>query len=346
MVAFIFIVLLSISSLYFKKSKTLFVLFFLSMWGLFGWNYSNADFHMYKGMYSVPLSEMIFFKFEGGYNILMYGFKSLGLNFRQFYIAVSGAVLLLVFRFFYQFSNFSALLAVCFFWFLFPLQYVIFRNFIAFSIILQGFLAVLKNEKYYKAKYVFFVLIAATIHISSLLYLLFLLAFKENEIKIKTVLLWVIGLLVVVMVFHDLIFVVCSFYSKCKAMFYATSLRLFLFYSSIQLANLYVVGYFLKPKNAIANDEDSRLNTIIININIVMLLLIVVYYEMAVFVRILLSMTILNIVFITNKLFLTDGKKRPKVLFLGYLFFWFFCFIFLVREKTLFSLFKHNLLFK
>lgn len=346
MIAFFLAVLLTVSAFFFKRSKIILLVLFVFMWLLFGWNYSNADRGMYTRMYDVPISEMIFSKFEGGYNFLMFCSKSLGLGFQEFLIVISGMVLLSLFRFFYIFSSMPAFLAVCFFWFFFPLEYVILRNFIAFSIVLQGLISAFRNEKYYREKFVLCVLLASTIHISSLMYLIFLLAFKENEIKIKTIVFWIIGLFTIVLVSHDLIFRILSIYSKDKVIFYTTSLSLFLFYSSIQIANLWIVKYFLKSDDVNGTTIDKRLNVMIVNINIVMLLLTVVYYEMAVFVRILLNMSIVNLVFITNKSILFGKKKIPKILFLSYLFFGFFWFIFLVKERTIFALFNNNLLFK
>ncbi|WP_264544630.1 MULTISPECIES: EpsG family protein [Flavobacterium] len=346
MIAFFFGVVLSGLAFFFKRSKIILLILFVFMWLLFGWNYSNADRRMYTEMYSVSISKIEFLKFEGGYSFLMFCSRYLGLSLQEFLIIVSGIVLLFIFRFFYIFSNVPAFVGLCFLWFFFPLEYVVLRNFIAFSIVLQGFISVFRNEKYYREKFVLCVLLASTIHISSLMYLIFLLAFKENEIKIKTIVFWVIGLLTIVLVSHDLIFRILSIYSKDKVIFYTTSLSLFLFYSSIQIANLWIVKYFLKSDDVNGTTSDKRLNIMIVNINIVMLLLIVVYYEMAVFIRILLNMSIVNLVFITNKSILFGEKKIPKILFLSYLLFGFYCFIFLVREKTIFPLFDSNLLFK
>lgn len=146
MIAFFLSCILSVFSFFFKQSKLLLVILFVFMWVLFGWNYSNADLPMYKNLYSIPIEEFVFFKFEGGYSFLMFCCKSLGMSFQQFLIVTSGIVLLLVFRFFYTFSYLPAFLTVCFFWSFFPLEYVIFRNFIAFAIVLQGFICVLKKK--------------------------------------------------------------------------------------------------------------------------------------------------------------------------------------------------------
>lgn len=346
MIPLILVVLLTLCSLKFKKSKILFASLFVLMWVLFGWNYFNADYPMYKNMYSIPTSELDFFSYEGGYKFLIFCCKSIGLNFHQFYVLVSALLLLLVFRFFYIFSCLPAFLTVCFFWFFFPLQFVLLRNFLAFSIILQGLIPVFRNENYSKIKYVFFVLLASTIHISSLFYLVFLIGFRTSEIKIKTISLWVLGVLLVLFLSHNYIFSFLSLIHEEKTLFYRTSLTLFLAYSFIQILNLFVINYFLKLDNRLGEEENARANTIVLNINILMLFLIPVYYEMAVFVRILLNFSIVNIVFITNKSFIADNKVFPKILFLAYLFFWFFGFIYFVRETTIVPLFFKNLLFR
>lgn len=347
MISVFFAVLLTFFSFFFKKSKIVFILMFILMWGLFGWNYWNADYRMYNEMYSVSISDLKFLKYEGGYSFLIFCSKSAGLSFQQFHILISAIVLLLVFRFFYFFSYLPAFLTVCFFWFFFPLQFVIFRNFIAFAIILQGLISVLKGEKYNKLKYVFFVLLASTIHISSLFYLLFLFSFRKTEVKIKIVYLWAAGLLIILFASHNFIFDALSLLNEQKAVFYKTSVYLFLAYSSLQILNLYVIKYFLSFKSHFGNEEEnSRIEVILLNINILMLLLIPVYYELAVFVRILLNLSIVNIVFIVNKSFITEKDVFPKFLFLFYLLFWFSGFIFFVKENTIIPLFFNNLLFK
>jgi hypothetical protein len=145
---------------------------------------------------------------------------------------------------------------------------------------------------------------------------------------------------------HNYIFYILSFAPKKRAVFYITSLPLFLTYSGIQISNLYIVNFFLGLDNNSEEKDTLRMNTIVLNMNIVMLLFIVVYYELAVYIRILLNISVINIVFIVNKPFLTENKIIPKLLFTGYLLFWFFAFIFLVKNSTLIPLFSKNLLFR
>lgn len=347
MITFFICILLTLFSFFLKESKILSTLLFMIMWGLFGWNFWNADFLMYVGMYNIPVSKLDFFGYEGGYNFLIFCCKSIGLNFQQFHILIATIVLFLVFRFFNTFSKLPAFSTACFFWVFFPLQFVILRNFIAFSIVLQGLISVLKNEKYSKEKYIFFVLLASTIHISSLFYFVFVFAFRKSEIKIKTISFWIVGLVILTILSYNFVFSIISLVNLRKALFYRTSLTLFLAYSVIQILNLFVVKYFLNynsDSNSNGDVLNSRRNNIILNINILMLFLIPIYYELAVFIRILLNMSIVNIVFITNKSFLIESKRFPKFLFVIYLSFWFFSFIFLVRQNTIISLFNNNLL--
>lgn len=336
---------LTFLSFFFKKSKIISVLIFSLMWILFGWNTKNADTAMYEGMYNIPLSKINFLKYEGGYDLLMYCGKYLGFNYQLFHIIIAGIVLLLFLRFFLIFSNVTAFSSICFFWFFFPLQFVIFRNFIALAIVLQGLIAVFKNEKHNKLIFVFFVLLASTIHVSSLFYFIFLLAFQKDEIKILRVFIWVSVLLLMTIAIHPYINSILYLFPKNKLEFYNTRFLVFFVYSIIQISNLYVIKYFLKFDSDSYNLATLRENTFIINMNIMMLFLIVVYYEFAVFIRILWNLSIVNVVFIANKSFLLDSNNTPKYLFLIYLLFWFFCFIYIVKESTILPLFYNNLLF-
>ena len=144
---------LSIISFFYQKSRVLFGMMFFFMWVLFAFNYSNADYNMYERFYDVPINKKVFLKTEGGYSFLMFLGEIIGLNFQGFLIVVSAITLFLLFRFFFIFSKFPALALICFFWFFFPLQYVILRNFLSFVIVLQGFIFILKNDKYCKWKF-------------------------------------------------------------------------------------------------------------------------------------------------------------------------------------------------
>jgi hypothetical protein len=339
-------IVFSVFLLYKKDSKLYYFLFCIYIWILFGWNNSNADLKMYENNYeNISLNNLHFIKYEGGYDFLMFCFKKIGLTFLAFRVIISGIIMTLFLRFVNFFSKDKNLFIVCFFYFFFPLQYVIFRNFIAFVIVLIGLEMILNDKKYSKAKFIFFVLLASTIHISSLFYLIFLVAFKKDQLNIKKMISIVIGLLLFVIFIDKYIYLFISAIHNQKAIFYKPSLILFLSYSAIQFVNLFVVKYFLYlDQESKTKEELTKLELIILNINIAMLLLIPIYYEVSGFIRILLNFSVVNTLFIANAAFIKGKEVFPKLLFFMYLLFWFIAFIFFVRQDTIIPLFKNNFL--
>lgn len=330
-----------------QKSKLIAILIFGLMWVFFGWNYWNGDYDMYEAMYKDLFEIIDIFKYEGGYDALMLLSNLIGFDFQEFLIIVSAFILLSLLRFLLIFSKFPAIVAFFFMFAFFPLQFVLLRNFLAFSILLLGLIPLLKDSRYKYLKYIFAVLVASTIHISSFFYLLFLPAFFKKKFTTKSIYILVLISLALFVISQSFITSLIDLSPKDRNSAYNTGISQFLIYSFIQIINLYFVNHFLKGKNKTDSIDDKSyiINNKIIYINIIMLFLIVVYFKFGIFIRILINFSFVNMVFIINKFSNTNNKTiLNKCLILLYLLFNFFMFVFAVKEFSLIPMFENNLL--
>lgn len=354
-------VVLSILSIFFKRSRLVAILFFIFMWLMFGWNYWNGDYDMYETRYDHYISDLFLQNddYEYGYKTLMILGNSLGLTFQQFFIAVSFVIMSLWVRTTFMLSKTPALFAFCFFLFFFPLDYVLLRNFLAFSIVVQGFISIYKNSKFKYIKYIAAVLIASTIHSSSIFYLLLLPAFlypKILNVK-KVALVAIIGLFAFIIL--DAFFIgIISENSDGRDEVYSSSITTFLIYSLFQIFNTYLIFYFYNTEKAAgftqhgtslsAKDDVRNSSTILLNVNIILLLLIILYYSFNVTIRLSRNIAILNLIYMANILY---GRPQVKVkishgVFLLIYLIWFYQhFIVPVDYYTIIPLFENNLLF-
>lgn len=340
------IFILTFLSLILKKSKVVACFVFGLMWVLFGWNYWNGDYDMYEAMYENQYELLIdVFKYEGGYDVLMLISNLWGFNFQEFLIIISAFILLSLFRFLLVFSKFPPIVALFFMFALFPLQYVLLRNFLAFAIVLHGMISLLKDAKYKYIKYVLAVLIACTIHISSFFYLLFLPAFFKKKIAPKNIYILVALTLILFILSLNLISAIIDLSPKERNLVYDTGFFQFLLYSLIQIANLYFISHFLHKKDDPNSSDFDIMNKNILYVNILMLFLIVLYFKTGIFIRILINVSFINMVFITNQFrYQKYNTDWNKILIFLYLIFNFFMFVFVVRENSLIPMFEKNLL--
>jgi hypothetical protein len=319
-----------------------------------GWNYMNPDYPGYKIMYnsfgiidSVSSSE-----FEFGYRVLMLAGNVIGLDYQQFFITISGIILFLWFRFINFFSK-SPAIFVFFFYFIFiPLDYVMVRNTLAFSIVIQGFISILNYSKFKYIKYILLVLVASTIHISSLFYLLLLCAFRSKKLNVTKIILIVGFTFFLFILMKQYLIGIVHSQIEGRMKVYQTSYRGFLLYSAIQIVNVFVMIYFYnnrKKQLKLSGGKIAKgMDEVIINVNIVLLFLIVLYSNAVIMVRLFRYFAIINVMYIANMLYGTQKIKVKWVdlyIFIPYIFFFFLVFIVTQFDRIFLSLYKYNIIF-
>lgn len=337
----------SILGIFQGKSKFFAIGIFLFMWSLFGWNYMNGDYELYEQMYYSATDSVDLLNYEGGYRALMFLSNQIGLNFQSFFIIVSGITLALLLRITFAFSKRPAMIAAVLLIFILPIQYVLLRNFLSFAIMAQGIIPVLNQSKNSKLKFIGYTLIACTIHISSIFYLFFLFAFTKKKIKIQSVSALILLILFIFIAFEGFILPKIVSGSGGRESFYATHIAQFLLYSFYQILNYFIIKLFYDKYKESNTDpvEISKFETLF-KINIILLFLIIIYYKFAIFIRIFLNISFINIIFMLNVLCANRKFTAGKIILFFYLLFIFFLFIFPVMEDSLYSLYNFNLLYR
>lgn len=331
-------------SIVFPKSKLLNYAYFLFVYLLVGWNYSNGDYVAYERMYDNVIFDNFESFYEIGYKLLMVCGKMLNLSYQEFYFVIIIFPLFVVDRFFIKYSKYPFLCFALFSIVYLPLDYVLLRNFISFSFVLLGLEQVMENRKHSYWKYVGCVIVASTIHISSFFYLILFFGFN-GRVQIKNVLFLVVA-----------IFPVCLFLMRNVSVSemddrtdsYSVSIVYFLLLSSLQFLNLIIVLHYYKYKK-MAVGELNRNDFIVLNSNILLLFLIVIYYFMGIFIRVFRHVSIINMVFFINIISCYHKSFHKNFLLLIILviyLLYFVSFYTSTLDETLFSLFFYNIIFK
>lgn len=356
MLGLILAIILTVLALIFKKSKIVTVLLFILMWILFGWNYWNGDYDMYERNYKESIFALFEKTYETGYVLLNILFNSFQCSFQEFFMTMSGISLLLLLRFVLKYSLYPALFSVIFLWIFLPLDYVLLRNFIAFSIVLQGICSLIDNVKYKYLKFILFVLLASTIHSSSIFYLLILvIAARDTELKFQVILAVAVGITMFYATFGKLIlYNFLEDFGRGRGEFYQTNLVTFF---SLFLAQLLCTNFIVYAYSQIKAEKKTFINSnfylLFFNINLIFFFLIVLYYDFSIFVRLFRHISIINCILITNILYHLNKNKNeelivPKLLinvfFVLYLFFFLAYFVFPFDYFTIFPMFENNLI--
>lgn len=172
--ALIIAVFFTVLSIPFSKSKVGAQIFLTFMWILWGWNTYNGDYEAYEDLYN-NVFLTVSLDYEPGYKLIMALSRLIGLTFQEFFQIISLLIILLWSRYILTESRYPFFVTAIIFWCFLPLDYVLLRNSLAFSIVLQGIILLLKDTPHKRIKYVFLILIAWSFHSSSLFYLTFLL---------------------------------------------------------------------------------------------------------------------------------------------------------------------------
>lgn len=124
-------------------NNTLFLVFLLILFVLFGFNEWNGDRDAYEGLFNGNS----WMSTEPGYTLINNYFYENGFTYDQFQIVVAFVCIYLIGRYAVRGIK-NRLLFVAFYGIaLFPLDYVLIRNFISFALLIQGVLLLNSNKK-------------------------------------------------------------------------------------------------------------------------------------------------------------------------------------------------------
>jgi hypothetical protein len=295
-------IILIILSLFFKKSKSLSILNFLFMWSLWGWNSWNGDYDNYQYRFENITTIWDVGDYEIGYDLINILFNSLQVDFQSFLIIFSFITLIIIAVFCLKYSKFPALFSALYF-VIFIMEYVFIRNFLVHSILFLAFLLVFEEVKHFKFWYVFLVLLAASFHSTAYIFLVFFLSFITDEIidLKKAVFFTLILVLISIFSFEVLIQLLGTSYID-KVDFYSTgggiTTSFYAHFLIVLLTYLYV-KVILEHGEEVSSYQ-QRIFTIFVNVNILSLTFLSVYYHIPYFSRALRFLFAFNILFLLN----------------------------------------------
>lgn len=343
--------ILTLLSFVFNKSKPLAIFILAFMWVLFGWNYYNGDYEAYEKMYNEMIFIIVVDKTEILFKLLCVGGNLIGLSFQQFQIIIALLIILLWARFIFKYSNNPALFSIIFLWFFFPLDFVLLRNFFAFAVVLQGVSLLLSNGKNKYYWFVLYVALGTCIHTTSIIYLCFLLIPAYTKWKFKyyhVVIASILGLIVYKLFIQN--FFAVAMDETGERGIYQTNFFTFMFQSLVQFSFTLFLIYVLKTNRKYILNPNKRLfYYMLVNVNIIIFILIIFYFDYSIFIRLYRNLAIINVLALIDLLIYRNNTAVNK-LFLSigltcYLGFFFLYFIVPFWGYTMESLFSFNLLF-
>lgn len=340
-------IVLVLLSFLFKRSKIVALLFFLFMWSLWGWNTWNGDYDAYKAIYQDSITRFNTQGNEIGYVLLNGAFLAMGFEFQGFMIIFSLIVLSIVLFFTLRYSKYPALFSALYF-IIFIMEYVFMRNYLVHSIMLLAFFLSFKKVNYHKLFFSLITILSVTIHSTAILFFLFIPALKETIVSFKKIALVVTLLLISSIIFFNKILLpLLGPFFAAKFAYYQTGGGI----SNVFLAHIAIVTlvyYFftqLLKSSATLSPQMIRMYTIVINVNLLSLFYLCLYFHVPYFSRILRFLFTFDLIFLLSGLhFVKWNLLRIKMFVIGLLIYFAVVVMFLksTLSLTVYPLYKLN----
>ena len=335
--------------LFFRKSKLVTIISFIFLWTLWGWNTWNGDYDSYEKVYfDSYYNNTEFSNMEFGYIWIVRFFYGLGFTFQEFMIIISGIILSINLYFTLKLAKYPALFSF-FYFFIFVMEFVFIRNYIADTLLLLAFLIGLGNRKFSKLIAIAIVLLASTVHYTALIYLVFLYPFYlKKTFNLSKSVLFFLGMMFLSSISLTFIlpFLGQNYISKLS---YYTSDSFWLISIAHLLMVVGVVLFFERLKVALINLNKDwiYLFNFIINLNIISLFYLSLYYHVPYFSRVLKLLLAINTIVILSSFCLVRGKNLIKKLTIPVLLFFALFFVYYSKTNfpfTITPLFKCNII--
>lgn len=335
--------LLTLLSIPFSRSKLYTQIFLIYLWILWGWNYYNGDYEPYEESYN-NIIEAVISDYEIGYKLLMLTGNAIGLSFQGFYQIISFFVLVLWDRIIIKESKYPALFTALIFWVYFPLDYVLIRNTLAFAIVMQGLCLLIHDIRHKRLKFFTIVLLACTIHSSSVFYFSFLLLPYLNKISEKKIIAVIILLIFLGVFFNSFLTQQMDENFENRTEIYNSSIITFTIYSSFEIFNCFLLRkVYYKTLNI---SEHSNIFLIIYHTSLLLLLLIPTFSIVAITIRIFRNVTMIYLLYLVNILRYRKCAKLALSIIIIYCLVFVLHFIVPVYQDSIFPLFNNNLLLR
>lgn len=344
-----------------KDSKLLFYLQFLWCWVLIGFNTHNPDYLNYKNQYDLVSETGMYSSSEQLFVILIYISNLLHLNYQGFLIIISFIGLLLMAKTIKKYTkNVSFVFAL---FSLYPLleSAIQIKQFLAMSIVIYSIKFLITKGKKYSLYYIISIIVATSIHSSSIYFLIFLLIkhLKSKYIVLTSVMMF--GVFFVTLNIYPEIITLIADERIYNQYISSSDMRLDIYKSILliiwQLCGIIIVlisskGIIRSESKDITTLENAKFIDLINKINILMLPSSFFYFYTMLFMRLYRSVLPLNYIAIAICITVII-KKGGKPYFIIILFVTYILLTFLyfniisgnVYEHIFFPIFENNLLF-
>ena len=304
----------------FRKNKVIWGIQILWIWILLSFNTGGSDWNVHKHFFVSSINGFSIFSSAWLYQLICYPFAKLGIDFFYMNFIVSTIALIFYLRLIYKNSDKYCFVTSLFM--IFPLADSIIqkRNFLACIIFLYGVFKVLNEEKNYTLKYTIYTLIAAQIHSAFYIYLVFIPFLSCNIKSLKKY----------IPMFTIIAFCMIPFFPYiAKLLLGSTSLAFKVdyyfktfkipFYQSCCWWILHLVFYFIFKKFSNSSyglsEKEQKMKLVLDKLNLLLLLLIPLYYYEATFFRLYRNLLLVNYIFLGKYIY--KNNKWTKDMFFG-----------------------------
>lgn len=340
-----------------KKSYYLLLLLLLL---IFAGNDFNADYLVYERVYN-NFSE--YSKFEFGYGFLMRIARFIGINYQGFIIIISLLGFLLIIRALKKYKANLNYILFCYSLYPFLLDVTQVRFFLSTAIFINFVPLLSQKNKLSTIKYIFGILLAASIHTSALVFLIFLIAkMKLKQIfKFQIVLFTIIITIFIIINGNKITFMndLIGILNESKYVVYFDSQIRFgflipLFYYTTSIFLLYWSNKILliRNNNECINSEIISFSKIVLDLHIISLILFPLFFINLQFIRFYRSLCLLkySVFSVTDLALVNKTKGRYKYNFAIFSFVIInFIFELLLQDRfnrVFQTIFQHNIFFK
>lgn len=359
MLYFITVVVLIISLINIARKNKKYYLLLLLLLLIFAGNDFNADYLLYERIYN-NFSE--YNKFEFGYNFLIKIANFMGIKYQGFIIIISLIGFLLIIKALKDKSNINYVL-FCYALYPFLLDVTQVRFFLSTAIFINFVPLLTQKNKLSTIKYIFGVLLAASIHMSALVFLIFLIAkMKFKQIfKFQIVFFTIIVTIIIIINGNKIPFInnLMEILSGSKYVVYFESqvrfgflIPLFYYISSILLLNWSNKTLALRANNEYINSDIISFSKIVLDLHIVSLAFFPLFFINLQFIRFYRSLCLVKycVFSLTDLTLIKKSKDRYKYNFAVFSFV-IINFILELLLQDRFSrvfqtVFQHNIFFK
>lgn len=295
----------------FNKSKLMFVVQMIWMWIVIGFNNGGVDTIVYTNMFrSFSTDSNIFASSDPLYHLFCYGAGVIGWDFNTMNIILTIFALVLYYISIQRLTKKVGIAGSLLLIYPFVENIIQKRNFLASAFVIFAFSYLFSDKKNRKLIFTIFIFIAAQIHSSAYIYIIFLFLQDIETRKLKKIIKFVLPIAFISIPIMPKIAGILFSASKVNLYFYQLKTSLFdaVCWIVLQLIFTLIIAKMHKQNSSVLTEEDRKLEDRIYKMNLISLLFLPLYYYEATFVRIYRNLLVFNYILVANR----QSRKTSK----------------------------------